>query len=180
MSTSSSLLGIVPHPPSRRSFAWLAATAAATPLFLLGSSAVCVEARTATRTPDELVCLPMVVDYEGYAVLAGLIAGIAAVVIYVCAVRREGRRDEKRRRKREAEGYHTGDEDTVYEQHGDGGRLEEHHNDAAHSDAGDHHHEVQVGGDLAVVSLDNATDPAVREALRHRVAEDVPEPPPRR
>jgi hypothetical protein len=127
----------------------------------------------------------MVVDYEGYAVLAGLIAGLAAVVIYVCVVRREGRRDEKRRRKQEAEGYHTGDEDTVYEQHGDGGRLEERHDDDAHSDAnagGNHRHHdvVQVGGALAVVSLDNATDPAVREALRHRVAEDVPEPPPRR
>ncbi|CUE68061.1 membrane-associated protein, putative [Bodo saltans] len=181
------------------SFATLLLVLVAALLLCRDAHVLFAEARTATRTPDELVCLPMVVDYEGYAVLGGVIAGVIAVVIYVCVVRREGRKDEKRRRRLEAEGYRAGDEDTVYENHEAHDRhaaaddLEERHQ---HANFGAGGSDTALGGSNsnrgpqrssgggialdAAGSLDDATDPAVREALRHRVADDVPEPPPRR
>lgn len=52
-------------------------------------------AKTATRTPDELVCLPLVVDSEGYAILAGILGSLVITGLYVAWVRREGRRRQR-------------------------------------------------------------------------------------
>jgi hypothetical protein len=149
-----------------------------------------VEARTATRTPDELVCLPLVVDYEGYAVLAGLLCGAIAVGIYIWIVRREGMREAKRR----SESY-GGDDDVVFENF-DGGM--EH--DALRDNNSDRRQGEESRGDVqtasaarvvldtvgsrrdqsdSIISLEAATDPALRQSLRHHVMEDAPQPPPR-
>lgn len=137
---------------------------------------LCVEGRTATRTPDELVCLPLVVDYEGYAVMAGIAAGVITVAVYVAVVRREGMQEAKRRRLEESEG-HVHD-DAVYER---SGHVENDHGDNL-SDEAPHGGTTasRLPSAAAAISLEAATDPAVREALRALAADDVPEPPPRR
>lgn len=50
-----------------------------------------VAGRSITQVEDQLVCIPAVVDYEGYAVLGGLVAGALVTGVWIWSVRREGR-----------------------------------------------------------------------------------------
>lgn len=132
-------------------------------LLLLALVVSVVRGHTATFTPDAMVCLPMVVDYEGYGVLAGVIAGCLMTAVYIFFARREGLR-------RAQINYPEVEMVEHRSFPASGG-------DAVDGESLHSHDDERRGPPPESISLAAAAAPEVREEIRSRLNEPPPPPP---